>query len=377
MMSDQLLMKYLLNLHAKALTGNEQDDKASLIEKLEQKIPPYVATLKDDAYHFPEYAGEPHSFWYTEWWYFNFFDERNNIAGMLTFAVFNPGNLEHLGVASLTAAVVKSGSGETSSPIIEYINLDKFSASTENANLELAGNRLIVVDKDTYRVAAKSNDGSVTLDLIYRQADEPQYFIRNQHGDYWNVSSWLNYMPSAFVDGEVSLNGEVFRIEQASGYHDHDWGMWKVYKETWNWAAVSMPQEAITFDVVFHAAFQKSSSYFRYGDLRLYLPQENFQLTQDGWVEWEHNWKYPTRMTFECIDQTGNYKVQVAWRVIDTLVLWKYPLIVFEQTAEFEGGLYERAGDDWKLVCRLQAKGFCEYTGTWLPQQLTQFPSAT
>jgi hypothetical protein len=360
-----MIMYYLMKLSAKALT-EEHDEGDADISPLSsvQEIRP--VTSQDNAYHFPQYLGKPHTFWYTEWWYFNFFDSKNNIAGMLTFAVFNPSNIDQLGIASLTVGIVRSSEHDYIEPVVEYIHLDKFSASTETADLTLAGNTLTVINDETYRVSAKSNDGRITFNLTYRQADTPQYFIRQERGDYWNMNSWLNYMPSAFVDGEVILNGEVLKIERAAGYHDHDWGMWKVYKETWNWAAVSIPEEEISFDVVFQAAFQKSTSYFRYKELRLYLPQENFKLTQNAWLAWKDKWKYPTQMTFECEDDTGCYKVQVNWTVLDTLTIWKYPLIVFEQTALFEGGLYEKIDGNWQLLCSLRSHGFCEYTGKWL-----------
>jgi hypothetical protein len=321
-------------------------------------------TPKDDAYHFPEYADQPHRFWYTEWWYFNFYEPATGIAGMATFAVFNPGARILPGVSSLTASTI-TPDGIT--PVIEYMGMRHFAASTETADLTLADSRLTVIDKDTYRIQVASSNGQVHMDLTFVQADIPQFFIREQHGSYWNVSSWLNYMPSAWVNGTLTVKGKAYPITNATGYHDHDWGMWRVFRETWDWAEVASPEGETVFDVVFHAAFQKSTSYFRYKDLRLYLPQENFKNTQDGWVRWKWFWKYPTQMTFECLDSSGNYLVKMAWTIIDTLPLWQYPIIVFEQTAQFDGGLYEKAADgSWQPVCEIHAAGFAEHSVTWI-----------
>ncbi len=331
---------------------------------------PNNATLQDDAYHVGEYMNDCHRFWYTEWWYFNFIDPVTKLNGMVTFSVFNATDIACLGVCNLNGFIAPPGrpSG-TTKPIVEYHSIKSFSASDQMANVQLKRNRIEVLDPNRYLVTAASEDGRMAMKLTYEQADKPQFFIREQHSDtYWGVSSWLNYMPSARVNGIVSFEGTDYPLKDATGYHDHDWGMWKVYQETWSWGEVSVPDKEITFNVVYHAAFQKSTSYFRVGDLRIYFPQENFHNTQEDWIHWEREWKYPTKMTFHSLDTTGRYKVEMAWQVKDTVVLWKYPLIVFEQFAAFQGGLFEKTEEGgWKEIAHIDDLGFCEYTNTWLP----------
>jgi hypothetical protein len=323
-------------------------------------------TIRDDAYHYQDYASSPGAFWYTEWWYFNFHDPATGIDGICTFAIFNPGDKDFLGAASLTACVFVPG--ETmADPVIEYFELSDWSASYDKCDVTLGKSRCEALDAQTYRVTASTSDGGILLDLTYTQADAPQFLAHDVHGkdEPWEVSSWLVYMPSARVSGTVLYRGRTYRLQNAVGYHDHDWGMWHVYAKTWSWAYMSSPDKQVSFDLGFHAAFQLSDAYFRYQGLRLIIPEENFKITQDDWVSWDIAWKYPTSMTFSATDGGGNYQIDLAWKVTQTAALWKYPVIVFEQAAHYVGRLQQRIGGNWQTIAKFDEPGFCEYTSLW------------
>ncbi len=142
--------------------------------------------------------------------------------------------------------------------------------------------------------------------------------------------------------------------------------MWELPFNTWSWAEFADPERQLSFDVGFHAAFQVSTAYFRWADLRLIFPQQNFESSQSGWQAWEHLWKYPTVTNFQAIDSTGEYRLELTWTATRTSTLWKYPLIVFEQAASFRGQLSRRSGDDWEPILPITAEGFCEYTDRWI-----------
>lgn len=323
-------------------------------------------TLADDAYHFKDYASSAGAFWYTEWWYFNFHDPVSGIDGMFTLAVVNPGDKYFLSLANLTAAVYVPGETKAD-PVIEYHPLSEWSAAYDKADVRLGANHIEALGPTTYRVTAATLDGGIDYDLVYEQADQPQLLADAVHGDKepWEISSWLAYMPSARVSGTVRYRGKTYRLENAIGYHDHDWGMWHEYARTWSWAYVSNPDRKLSFDLGFHAAFQMSDAYFRHEDLRLIIPEANFKITQDVWVPWEVFWKYPTVMTFAGLDTSGQYKIDLAWKVTQTAVLWKYPVIVFEQTAKYTGTLQQKSGTLWKPLATIDDSGFCEYTALW------------
>lgn len=329
-------------------------------------LSPGSVTLADDAYHLAQFRDASHMFWYTEWWYFNWIDPKTGKSGMVTFATFNGSDVDLAGVVSLNAAVFDSG-GTGTTLKMDYHGISSFWASVERADVTLAGNTLRVIDADTYELKATSADGEVSMALVYKQADMPQVLASNVHGgSAWEISSWLVYMPSARVNGWVTVNGQRIDLVDATGYHDHDWGKWFVPGNVWAWAAFSDPSRQIAFDVGLHAAFQKSVAYFRYGDLRLTFPQESFISTFSDWEDWKLLWRYPKTVTFAAVDAAGQYKTEMTWKVTGNAVLWKYPLIVFEQAAQFQGRLLKKSGDGWVGVVDFDTLGFCEYTSKWV-----------
>ena len=323
-------------------------------------------TLTDDAYHLAQYLGASHLFWYTEWWYFNWVDPTTGKSGMVTFAVVNGTDIDLAGVVSLNVAVFDpGGSGVTLK--MDYHSVSTFSASADQADVTLAGNTVQVIDANTYEVKATTADGTVSMSLVYTQADTPRSLASNvSGGSAWEISSWLVYMPSARVNGWVTVNGQRIDLVDATGYHDHDWGMWFLPGNVWAWAAFSDPSRQIAFDVGLHAAFQKSVAYFRYGDLRLTFPQESFVSAFSDWQSWKVAWKYPKTVTFAAVDATGQYRTEMTWKVSDSVTLWKYPLLVFEQAARFQGRLLKQSGGGWTEVVDFDVLGFSEYTSKWI-----------
>ncbi|HEY2028650.1 MAG TPA: FAD-dependent oxidoreductase [Myxococcales bacterium] len=327
---------------------------------------PAQLTLADDGYHLAKYREAPNLFWYTEWWYFNFYDKKNDRAGMVTFAVFDGADVDLLGTASLNAAFFdEDGIGTRLE--IDFHTISRFWASASQADVDLAGSRIRVLPNGDYEVKAQTEDGAISMGLTYTPADEPQLLANGVHAsEGWEVSSWLAWMPSAKVNGYITVGGNRFDLVDATGYHDHDWGIWYVPGNTWAWAAFSDLQQQISFDVGLHAAFQKSTAYLRFGNVRVFFPQENFHYVFSDWQEWKLLWKYPQKVNFTAVDATGQYQVTVAWSVLDTSPLWKYPLIVFEQTAQFEGTLSQQQGGAWKPIASFDTPGFSEYTSKWV-----------
>jgi len=354
---DPLFIRRMLHARAKKPPAERFDPPPA---------PPGPITLRDDAFHYQDYANSPGAFWYTEWWYFNFHDPVAGVDGICTLAVFNPGDIDDLGAASLTAAVFLPG--ETiADHAIEYFRISDWSASYDKCDVMLGKTHFEALDERTYRVIAETSDGATLFDLTYTQADQPVFLAKDVHGkdDPWEVSSWLVYMPSARVSGTVRYKGRTWRLQNAIGYHDHDWGMWHEYAKTWSWAYMSNPDKRVSFDLGFHAAFQMSDAYFRYKGLRLIIPEQNFKITQDNWVSWEVAWSYPTSMTFSATDTSGEFRIDLQWTVTQTAALWQYPVIVFEQVAHYTGRLQQLVNGSWVTVEKFDDPGFCEYTSLW------------
>ena len=323
--------------------------------------------LSDDAYHFRYYEKNVHRFWYTEWWYFNFIDPDSGMSGETTIALFNPSNHYMPGIGSVNFAAfgkdLKEGIID-----IDYIPLTEFSASYENANVRMGNNLIEVISEKEYRICTKSNNGNFAIDLIYESKSPPAFLAKDIQGDNpnWEISSWLSYMPAASVKGYFEFNGKKYNLTNAIGYHDHDWGIWPFYSRTWSWAYLYLSNEQVVFDLGIHAAFEVSVCYFTYKNQQIEFDQKDLIFNESDFKEWNLLWKYPQKLKLDAVDKTGKYRLSLEWDVLQTAALWKYPLIVFEQSAFFQGSLLEYKDNQWKTILEIFSEGFCEATGKYI-----------
>ena len=192
----------------------------------------------EDAYHYGYFADGQHDGNYVEWWYFNLFAE--DIQVIFSYAIIDPENHTGLGMAAVGAvAYTPQGIVNESDSFLQ----DMFSASYDQADVQVEGNTIEVIDSDTYRIVGSIGDGRVQWDLIYtRQADSWFGGDREKVGLFpWEQMSWLAYMPGAYVSGEVEVDGEIYSVNSAPGYHDHNWGEWIPTTALWNWAQYFEP----------------------------------------------------------------------------------------------------------------------------------------
>ena len=70
----------------------------------------------DNGYHFPAYRTGSSDQWYTEWWYYNFYDPKSQIAAIVVFQVVNPSSRWYGGRARILLTVFP---GLESEPIVE------------------------------------------------------------------------------------------------------------------------------------------------------------------------------------------------------------------------------------------------------------------
>ncbi len=325
-------------------------------------------TMADDGFHFQNYADHDHKLFYVEWWYYNFQDTASGLSGMVTFAVCNPGNELDLGTASLNMAVF-TPEGDVLTRI-DFMHVTHFAATPDSADVTIGASSVVVKDADTYLVKARCDEGDIEMDLEFRR-EGPSQLLADRVPGYaaWEVSSWLVYMAGARVSGRLMAKGTEYDLKDAKGYHDHDWGIWMLPERIWSWAQFSTPDHKIAFDVGFHAAFQKSTAYMRFGEEQLYFPQDKFEVTQDDWQSWWYFWKYPGHVAFDAVNDDGTRMLELEWTVTATSTLWKYPLIVHEQACGFTGRLRARdpaTGAPGELLATIETPGFCEYTNRWV-----------
>jgi len=198
--------------------------------------------LADDGYHYEQFRDGAHDGRYVEWWYFNLVDPSAGLNLAFTYSIVDPDNRTGFGTTGLVAATLGPGAPLQST---YFLPADRFHGTPTSADLVVDGAGAVeVIDDETYRVwGAIPGDRPISWDLTYSARSAPWLGGADEMVGLhpWEKMSWLVYMPAAVVSGEVVLGGEVHRVTEAAGYHDHNFGEWVLNNVTWNWAQCTAP----------------------------------------------------------------------------------------------------------------------------------------
>jgi hypothetical protein len=321
-------------------------------------------TPADDGYHYAAWADGAHDATYTEWWYFNVVDSTRNVRAIFSYFVSNPDGL--LGPARIqVVSVAYTGRGTVSA--IDAYPAAAFSASPEQADVAIGPCTIEVLDPDTYRIAGASLDGRLAWNLLYVREASSWFAAEGMPVGRldWERMSWLVYMPRARVSGTLTVDGQVYDLD-ASGYHDHNWGEWIPTDALWSWAQYSNSDLAFELGD-FRGQATGLASIDTAGE-RTVFTKEQYAFTHTRWAfdRAERVW-YPIESLLVADD--GTRRLRVAITVVDTVPLrgdLAFPLpdlIIFEQTARYEGWLWTRSPDGrWLLEAVFGGEGFTEYT---------------
>ena len=331
-------------------------------------------TRRDDAYHLAQFSDGQHDENFVEWWYFNLQDPAQGLELAVTYAVLDPANLTGFGLSSVSAIAYTAAGHFTDTAVYPTT---QFHASSQQADVLIPGgspaswNYIKVLSDDIYRVAGSIHrEHDVSWNLLYVRRDRGWFGLdRERVGVFpWEQMSWLQYMPAAFVTGEVAIDGHTYQVSNTRGYHDHNWGEWIPFTVTWNWAQFTGP--GLTFaigDFINSATGVVSVDSF---GARTVFEKQQYQIVHGGWSYDAANqlW-FPTTTVVQ--GQTEDRFLVVSMSAIDTVPLRPPPQlplplvpVIYEQTAIYAGWLWERdQTGDWRLTRTFRGQGFKEYTG--------------
>ena len=344
--------------------------KASAAAPLAAPPPPGAAgpvPPSQDAYHFQLYDEHPHRFWYAEWWYLNFIDPATGRAGIVALETLNPGSVGVPGACAATAVVYDPSEDDEMTTLDPHL-LVQWAASTEQADVTVKDNILRVLDDGTYWLRAETANGKAKFDLKFTQAASPQFLGDNANlPGTWEHMSWLVWMPHAKVNGTFEYNGKKTELVNAPGYHDHNWGTWLTTERMWVWAQFASPTEDLCFVVPPDLTFTGVKGFLRYQGMDLYFAPSDMQYEPRDWKRWMGVWKYPMAATLVATDDSGEYKLELDWKVSKNATVWKSVLLIFEQRTRFQGTLSRKDGKGgWTVIKDIDEEGFSEYTNAWV-----------
>lgn len=333
---------------------------------------PELVTSADDGYHFPSFPNAQAEEWYLEWWYFNFIDPATDLAGILMFEVLNPHNRFGLGRSGVSLILFRP---EKSAVVIQDLYpITDFHASTDKAELRVGqANRLSSPDAETNDLTMRTQDGKVQLQLTFVRTAPGAFMSSAMTGPYqWENASWLCYSPQATVNGTITIEGKNLTLEDARGYHDHNWGKWLLPARTFVWAAFADPERGMHFNYGLSRGFHPGNrAILRVEGLDLIFPPDRIEPPQASDFQKFDGlfgiWDYPTHVSVAMIDSTGQYHLRMTWQILATAHLPKAPVVVFEHRARLQGRLSKLVDGNWEFFSHIEGDGFCEWTDTWIP----------
>lgn len=297
-------------------------------------------SLCDDGYHFQDYANASNVEDYGEWWYFTFTQE--DLSGIIQYSLWDPAMKTEYSLGLLYVSIfLPEGYYEFGLPVPwEYIV-----TSDSSANLTM-GPCNIAVNDGVYEVSGYAFDlqgNNVAYSLSYVQ-DAPSLEgfreLKMFPPDQNQEMNWYVQMPSAAVYGVVVLNGAPY-VVNARGYHDHNWGAWKLYYGLWTWFQANEQGLAIVgYD--FYT--------LRKGQLTVILDGtpitfQRFFVINYQWIfRWDLMSFYPRKTRVYAFNRQYRLSLDIATEQTAFIgrVYENPPLawIVYESTAHFTGKLY-------------------------------------
>jgi hypothetical protein len=167
---------------------------------------------------------------YSEWHHFTVNDDANGLYAIFNLAL--SGNVLDPAAAraGVSLAVYERGRGWHGTMNLHPFEATRFAPG--GVDLAIGGNR-VVFQRNQYLVSGALKDGSVVLDATW--APRTSGLRVDRIGDVVNTF----IVPSLTVTGTLRLHGREYRLDGASGYHDHNWGHWHWGTGlAWSWGYV-------------------------------------------------------------------------------------------------------------------------------------------
>ena len=109
--------------------------------------------------------------------------------------------------------------------------------STSDANVQMGGSRVDVLDDGRYRVhaLARADEGGAPLALDLDVSPAAGAYFPGAAIGSGVVSGYVVPALRASASGSICIAGQCDRFDAAQAYHDHNWGVWRGV--TWEWGA--------------------------------------------------------------------------------------------------------------------------------------------
>ena len=334
-----------------------------------------TATPADNAAH----PGGANS---TEWWFVSAIDPDQRFAVAAALGAEFPSNPP----ATVVFLYLPDGSVHT----IGALRTLGGTPNTKQADVRLGPDRLwspqpgitrIHVDIPTGIALYGESPGPVRVDLTLR-ASAPGFAAGPLVLPEGQALSWTVAAPSATVSGVVRVGGRTFRLRDAIGYHDHNYGQFDLATDAhggWDWSEIRLPAgRSLVTGIVRPADPFPRDGVLVLSDGRRRLgeaPATDVTIQRSRWSRVGRN-AYPRQLVLRA-RLTGGWSVRVRYRALRAAPL-SFRLDGSSALVEVEtraSGELRRRG---RVVSRWSgAPGFYEYESTPLTRERDAAPGTT
>jgi predicted secreted hydrolase len=219
---------------------------------------------------------------YIEWWYLDAqFDTQELLSGSFCFW----GNIERPKSFVIRSDFFLKLADGSIEKFYKSVSLDDFHASTDICNINISGNKLMIIE-DNFELNLFNNENSYLVLNISptHKGFGFEYIVSKKEEKKF---SWIVPVPRGEVHGFLQRNGTRLTLDGV-GYHDHNWASFNLSKEfkAWSWGRLFCEGLSIIF---FTISF---SRYTFLGGVVIYLTDRenedihyhNFEVNQDDFA---------------------------------------------------------------------------------------------
>jgi hypothetical protein len=166
---------------------------------------------------------------YSEWHHFNFNDDTNDLYGIVNLAM--SGNIDDADSGRVAVSLVICEHGRWRGTMAMY-RATEARFTPGRVDLKVGPNS-VRLRQGCYEVAGSLKDRSVVMNAVWRPLCAGVH-INNIGGI---ISTFV--IPRMSVEGTLVIEGRTYRLNGATGYHDHNWGYWNWGRDLgWDWGYV-------------------------------------------------------------------------------------------------------------------------------------------
>lgn len=339
-----------------------------------------VLNISADGYHWKP-SDNPLKSQYVEWWFFTVLDESNDLGLVFGYGLSDPGNffgqrgavVSSMVYPQFNVAPMKNISTLNTNTLIPF---EQFVAHSQNATVTMGPeNSITVIDEYTYHLVGRSADGLTWWNLTYVQLADGM----NENVEVPELMQldWVSYMPAARVSGVMHYQGQTIQINNALGYHDHNYGYWPEAIFNWLWAQFSgvsatTGKRFTSVTGAYKIPVVTNDTYIgyviiRYGDQHIKLGTlcgDKFELIPMAFEPWPGHPGKKVSVHNVASAESDQYRVVFDWKTkVWALNPGGLPmhLLVAEQISTYNVQLYQKTNGQWSLLDSFVGDGFNEW----------------